>query len=701
MADFPDVWEELQKIGRALEVHYRDACDIDFVIERGKIFVVNVRVARSTPKAALRIATDLWKEGVISAAEVIDRIALDQVIANLLDEISSTDGLQLLGNGLPASFGAATGRLLILGDSPRNDFPGWALTEPTVLIATEFYPHHLKIIKKSVGIVAARGGMTSHAAVIARAIGLPCVAGLDSLTVESVDRLIRTPARCCVEGEWVTIDGERGQIYGGRAQIKKADISDKIGLLALVRVTDLVLAEGGLQGEVMSKAWVIRDMLCHGWVPPMRDSEAEPLDPSIPAKGEVAEDIFRVEVHPENLRASFCLLYEGLLVTLGRLLARYVGLGRHWQFMRPLWDPLAAVRVTSQFIGVEFFNINYFVPHLVDISRITILLQVAVFSSGDFWQLDRTNPRGASLVPASWEIIGSRLWVNGAQVYSCDIHDFYHCFRLREYSHGWFEHSGVSREEIVDYLRSEIVDVRVDPELYRLAFQLGLVKQGRRTKVGRNLITLEQEEGLAVENVDLIGDHFSSVVRTLEKIVDNVAERGHRDRKVLYDDYSILLQRREFQDVVIGELYESYFPPSRHEFDYTLIREIVGAVAHNPAVSYAVGALAGGVIGNAAYDLVKRLAVVVAKKFHGVDEERVRIWETIHADTDKIESFFGNKERASAQDIINSTGIGRERLIPLLKLLGFSFERVRGQTGWVRTSQKGSGGSEAAKRRKG
>jgi hypothetical protein len=196
------------------------------------------------------------------------------------------------------------------------------------------------------------------------------------------------------------------------------------------------------------------------------------------------------------------------------------------------------------------------------------------------------------------------------------------------------------------------------------------------------------EDEKAGEEIKSGKDHYSATIDTLERIADHALERGYEDRKGSSDDYAILLKQREFRDVVIGELYGSYFPPGRHEFDYLLLKEFVDAIAHDAVITYIANAVATGVVGAAAYKLANRLATVVANKFRGKDRERASIWKSIAADIGKIESFFQERERATIQDIEKVTGIERERLATLLKLLKFKSEKVKGRTRWTK-GQKG------------
>jgi phosphohistidine swiveling domain-containing protein len=671
---FPDAWEELKRVTPLLEAYFQDACDIEFVVEWGRLYILQVRPAKKAPRATVRIAIDLFKEGVIAEEEVIRRISLEHVLANLADEIEDVSTLRLLCRGLPASPGATTGPLLINPASARE-------LHGAILVLTELQPEDMTIVPRIAGLVTQRGGMTSHAAVVSRGLQLPAIIGAGDIEIDFESRRIYVGAVSISEGQWVTIDGAEGSIYIGKAKMNKKSWIDDQYMTYLSGVIEQGILSGTWADENLAKAWLFRDMLCHSWVPGKRLNSETLLPSAVPKTQQYVDtELFsELDRHPSHLHNALQFVYQGLLSTLTRLLAEYVGLGQHYRFMQPLWNPANTITFPRQRVGIEFFNINQFVPHLIDIFSVKCVLEVSMQDERDAWVLDTINPRGASLVPGSMEVASSGLWINGARVELNDIVSFYHIFRRREYYWKWYEANNASHAEIIGFLRSGAFRYRHDSRLYALTFQLGLVKDGQPTIAGEVLMNADDQDVIH----DAPDDYLETTVRRLQSIVDSVFLRGYEDRSGSVDDYSLLVKRREFRDLVAGEIYESYFPPSRHEFDYLLVKEIVDAVSANPVAAYAATAIAGGVIGNAAYDLIKKFARTVAEKFRERDEERAGIWSDLADDVQKIELYFQRRDHASTREIEDSTGIERERLVPLLKLLGFKFDRTKGRSGWI------------------
>jgi len=669
---YPEAWQELKRITPLLEAHFEDACDIDFVVERGSLFILQVRPAKKSPQATVRIAIDLFKEGVIAAEDVIRRISVEHVIGNLTGEITNKGELRLLCRGLPASPGTVTGPLLVGADF-ADRFDG------AILILSELQPEDIAIVTRVAGLVTQRGSMTSHAAVVSRGLRLPAITGAGEIDIDLKHGLIRTSAGSICQGEWVTIDGAEGSVYIGEALINKRWNNNPY-LVLLSSIVEEGILSGAWGDENLAKAWLFRDMLCHSWIPGERlNSRVLPSSARLETQQYTGNELHgEFDRHPSHLCQALQFVYQGLLATLARLLGQHVGLGQHYRFMRPLWNPANSITFSRQLVGVEFFNINHFVPHLIDIASVRCVLEVSIEDERDPWMLDTTNPRGASLRTGSMDITGSGLWVNGARVELNDIISFYHCFRRREYYWKWYEANSTSYAEISSFLRADELRVKHNSNVYALAFQLNLVRNGQLTRAGRELVNYDEEEPVPDNPDDLI----DSTSQRLQLIVDTVFLRGYEDRSGTVDDYSLLIKRREFRDLVIGEIYESYFPPSRHEFDYLLVKEVVDAIASSSAAAYAASAIAGGVIGNAAYDLIRKFAHIVAEKFKASDKGRAAIWSGLAADAEKIQLYFQNRERASTREIEDSTGIERERLVPLLKLLGFSFDRTKGRSGW-------------------
>jgi pyruvate,orthophosphate dikinase len=212
----PAVYAEFERIAQRLERHYRDAQDLEFTIERGHLFMLQTRSAKRTAAAALKIAVDMVEEGLITKSEALARIEPAQVDQLLRDQYdrAALAAAPRIARGLNASPGAAVGRAVFSAD----DAVAWvARGERVVLVRIETSPDDFHGMAVAQGILTARGGATSHAAVVARQIGKPCVAGCAELLVDYAARTARSTESeaSFAEGDWISLDGSTGEVYAG------------------------------------------------------------------------------------------------------------------------------------------------------------------------------------------------------------------------------------------------------------------------------------------------------------------------------------------------------------------------------------------------------------------------------------------------------------------------------------------------------
>ncbi len=237
--DMPAVYAEFQRIGTQLEQHYRNVQDLEFTIERGRLYMLQTRDAKRTAAAAVKIAVDMVAEGLISKEEAVARIEpaqVDQLLRDTFDPAALKDATKIV-NGLNASPGAAVGRAVFDAD----DAVAWAERgEKVILVRIETSPDDFHGMAISQGIITARGGATSHAAVVARQIGKPCVAGSADLMVDYAGK----QAHCNVtgiefkEGDWVSLDGSSGALYLGALPTVSARFEDQPELQQILRWAD-------------------------------------------------------------------------------------------------------------------------------------------------------------------------------------------------------------------------------------------------------------------------------------------------------------------------------------------------------------------------------------------------------------------------------------------------------------------------------
>ncbi|MDB5683146.1 MAG: pyruvate phosphate dikinase [Sphingomonas bacterium] len=226
----PEVYGELSKVFDLLETHYRDMQDIEFTVERGKLWMLQTRSGKRTAKAALKIAVDMAEEGLISHEEAVARVdpgALDQLLHPTLDPSAPRD---VIARGLPASPGAASGMAVFDADTAEKRSE---LGDAVILIRTETSPEDIHGMHAAKGILTARGGMTSHAAVVARGMGRPCVSGVGTLAIDGKAKIARVGGREIREGDIVTIDGATGEVMLGAVATVQPQLAGAFGTLMI------------------------------------------------------------------------------------------------------------------------------------------------------------------------------------------------------------------------------------------------------------------------------------------------------------------------------------------------------------------------------------------------------------------------------------------------------------------------------------
>jgi pyruvate,orthophosphate dikinase len=229
----PEVYAQLRTITTNLEQHYRDVQDFEFTIQDHKLYMLQTRNGKRTGPAAVKIAVDMVNEGLIDKKEAVlrvDPMQLDQLLHPVIVP-ASRKTLEKIATGLPASPGAAVGKIVFTAD----DAVVAAKSAPVILVRAETVPDDIHGMEVAKGILTSRGGMTSHAAVVARGMGTPCVAGAGSIVVDEHRKQISVALASgktlvMKEGDWLSLDGSLGEVYAGQAQTEEAD--PRSGILA-------------------------------------------------------------------------------------------------------------------------------------------------------------------------------------------------------------------------------------------------------------------------------------------------------------------------------------------------------------------------------------------------------------------------------------------------------------------------------------
>jgi pyruvate,orthophosphate dikinase len=222
---FPQAHKELFEVLKKLEQHYKDMQDVEFTVENGRLYILQCRAGKRTGLAAVRIALDMLDEGLIDEKTAITRIEADQVtflLRPIFDEEARKKARsRLLAKGLPAGPGAASGRMCLFSDEVKEKKAKWG---KVLLVRHETSPEDVKGMEASEGILTARGGMTSHAALVARQRGKVCVVGCKDLEINYEKREVRFGTKVLKEGDFISLDGNTGEVYEGEIKTSPSEV---------------------------------------------------------------------------------------------------------------------------------------------------------------------------------------------------------------------------------------------------------------------------------------------------------------------------------------------------------------------------------------------------------------------------------------------------------------------------------------------
>ena len=494
---WPDLYKELLNVKDILESHYRDVCEYNFVVENGRLFILGARVGRRNARANILFALQFFQEGKIDLGEAIERIPPESIEDIVKPKIINKASLYFLGRGMSASPGAATGRIALSADIAEELAQSG---EEVILLRIEITPQDIDGIFAAKGILTARGGKTSHAAVAARGMEKPCVAGFESMDCDyTQNQVIFSNNLIFNEGDWITINGSDGSVYAGKGELSLKHWSNYPELVLLNHMIECAIITNKIQQSNVGNAWRIRDFFVH----------SVPISSKYSLKKAIKTKHFKSFVPPKETelkqlrdglieipisdRQYYSPIIMGLIDSLFRTLSASLGLGNHHLFFRPLWDPKSHVSqremdLVNQFIGFEYFDINRYIPYLIDFSDIRFLIEIELSCEEDGWFLDFTNPNGESLVANSHSMKSYCIFVNGALVEHKDLPIFYNYIRKREYYWQWYETKKISREEIIAFLQNDGGKRISNHDLSLYCAELGLLRNGEVTDTGLSLI---------------------------------------------------------------------------------------------------------------------------------------------------------------------------------------------------------------------
>jgi len=220
----PDLYKELFEVQRKLEEHYKDMQDLEFTVQEGKLWLLQTRNGKRTGAAMVQIAMDMYRDNILDEKTALLRLEpgkLDELLHPVFDSVAIR-AANVLAKGLPASPGAATGQVVFFADEASK-------YEQTILVRTETSPEDLEGMNMARGILTSRGGMTSHAAVVARGMGKCCVSGASAVRLDYRARTMTIEGRVFKEGDWISLNGSTGEVYDGKVDTRKPDLSGDFG----------------------------------------------------------------------------------------------------------------------------------------------------------------------------------------------------------------------------------------------------------------------------------------------------------------------------------------------------------------------------------------------------------------------------------------------------------------------------------------
>jgi len=225
--EMPEVYLALEKTLEKLEERYKDVQDVEFTVEEGKLFILQSRTTKRTPKAAIKMAVDMVEEGLITAEEALSRISTKQLEQSVATQLGSSEK-KVIASGIPISPGVVSGRVVF---TPKDALAWTRKKEKVILVRQETSPADIAGIKAAEGLVTSRGGTSSHAAIICRDLGKPSVVGCQEISVDYKDKQFRTPESVIREGDKISIDGSSGEVMLGEVSVISLDQDEDLNKL--------------------------------------------------------------------------------------------------------------------------------------------------------------------------------------------------------------------------------------------------------------------------------------------------------------------------------------------------------------------------------------------------------------------------------------------------------------------------------------
>ncbi len=685
--------DELKKCSEALELYYKDMVDIDFVVENKKLYILSVRQGKRTLMANLKIVMGMFCEGKLDAEDVINRLPYQQLETILNSKVIVNAGeLCMLTQGVSASKGVCAA----IGCFTHQEAETLIDNEESfIYCCLELSPEDISIITSPYckGVVSARGGMTSHAAVACRGLQLPCVAGINDF--DGLEKAIK------YGNNELTIDGSDGKVYAGLATIENKNV-DLIEIIMLRKLLQTITKYNVITSEKSFLVWRLWNVLILNRRYARRDNQKQIVykNTYISFKQPTKDEQEYIKAQLDCIENGGILI-EDLIDFLQSQLSANVSLGCHYKYMRPLIDPLNSMVFKehhkaafqgalcgSQLTGIEFFNINRFVDYLIDIYSIKIYFTTSFFydefrgeNSNKYYPLnylDYTNPNGESLIINTYDADKIAIFINDVLIPVEKLPAVYHLLRKRQYFWNWYEENNVSRAEIINYLKSNVFKDEIQySKNYYLCEDLKLIRNKELTSAG----------------ISLIGEDEMKNNTNIDYILNEVVSRGYTEITNECNDFLELLKRKDFKELIALELYELYFWNERHEFDLELLREIINAVADYFTDPETIKQIESGILQNLPTTIIVSMvgAIWLKLKAHFDKKSKSKIkssWERIEENIKKIDVEFSNHDYILSNEIERIFKTSREEIQPLLKLCGCRCYIDKNRSIWIKAGIK-------------
>ena len=496
---------ELQNVADILETSFRDMVDFEFTIEKEKLYLLSARRGKRTALACLKIAISMFCEGKIDINECINMVS-PQALTELVDhkKLINADELVCIGSGLPSGSNKidACGVAVFSYEDAEKTIGN---NTHYILCKSEMSPEDIGIISSAfcAGIVTSRGGMTSHAAVACRGLGLPCISGMPN-AIEIIDSELTKQ-----KTEYITLDAHSGRVYVGQGYFEDYCIAPQEKDL-LFRLLSLGIQYNIWEENVILNAWSLWDIIVNGKRYGKMETCKRPVlhtvntyisfaQPSDAEMKSLKNRLFQTNNGRE--------LVDGLVNHLIYLFSAQVPLGEHYKYVRPLFDPMKTLhlfsadqnsllndhleRAGTQITGIEFFNVNKYLDCYIDIERIKIIFETTFsFSNGEFHPLnflDFTNPMGESININNLSADRISVQINDAWIEPKDILMLYHLFRRRVYHWRWYKDNHITKQQIIDYLNSGAYLQEQSSMLFYLCQEVNLLDGQTLTPIGASL----------------------------------------------------------------------------------------------------------------------------------------------------------------------------------------------------------------------